>query len=142
MISSISGQVKSGIRGAFRLSLMRMGLDLRGMMLITANLEECDALDGKDLFSDHSTIDLTLQWIRIGFSDQLDTLYSNTKEHHEDPLSHTVFTDLPGGFEPHIRVRALAVRLCEIPCYLKVVIPKVRNCQEEQGEAAAVDAER
>ena len=59
-----------------------MGLDCGGMMLITANLEECDALGGKDLFSDYHSIDLTLQWIRIGFSDQLDTLLTNTKEHH------------------------------------------------------------
>ena len=60
MIRSISGQVKSGIRGARRLSLTRMGLDLGGMMLITTNLEECDALSGKDLLSDHHTIDVTL----------------------------------------------------------------------------------
>ena len=60
MIQSISGQVKSGMRGAFLLSLTRMGLDLGGMMLITANLEECEALSGKDLLSDFMTIDLTL----------------------------------------------------------------------------------
>ena len=48
------------MRGAFFLSLTRMGLDLGGMMLITTNLEECDALGGKDLMHDHLTIDLTL----------------------------------------------------------------------------------
>ena len=60
MIQSMSGQVKSGTRGAFRFSLTKIGLDLEGMMLITANLEECDALGGKDLLHDHLTIDLTL----------------------------------------------------------------------------------
>ena len=89
MIQSISGQVKSGMRGARRLSLTRMGLDLGGMMLITANLEECDALSGKDLFSDHLTIDLTLGKSGVGRGDHLDTLCANTQEHHENPLSHT-----------------------------------------------------
>ena len=89
MIQSISGQVKSGMRGAFLLSLTRMGLDLGGMMLITANLEECDALSGKDLFSDHLTIDLTLGKSGVGRGDHLDTLCANTQEHHENPLSHT-----------------------------------------------------
>ena len=85
----MSGQVKSGMRGARRLSLTRMGLDLGGMMLITANLEECDALSGKDLFSDHLTIDLTLGKSGVGRGDHLDTLCANTQEHHENPLSHT-----------------------------------------------------
>ena len=58
-------------------------------MLITANLEECDALSGKDLFSDHVTIDLTLGKSGVGRGDHLDTLRTNAKEHHEDPLSHT-----------------------------------------------------
>ena len=89
MIQSISGQVKSGTRGARRFNLTRMGLDLGGMMLITANLEECDALSGKDLFSDHLTIDLTLGKSGVGFSDHLDALCANTQEHHENPLSHT-----------------------------------------------------
>lgn len=60
MIQSISGQVKSGMRGAFRLSFTRIGLDRGGMMLITTNLEECDALGGQDLLGDHGSIDLTL----------------------------------------------------------------------------------
>ena len=74
MIRSISGQVKSGMRGARRLSLTRMGLDLGGMMLITTNLEECDALSGQDLFSDHVTIDVTLRQSGIGCGDHLETL--------------------------------------------------------------------
>ena len=74
MIQSISGQVKSGMRGALRLSLTRMGLDLGGMMLITTNLEECDALGGQYLLDDHLTIDVTLRQVGIGFSDHLDTL--------------------------------------------------------------------
>ena len=89
MIQSISGQVKSGMRGAFLLSLTRMGLDLGGMMLITTNLEECDALSGQYLLDDHVTIDVTLGKSGVGFSDHLDTLRTNAKEHHEDPLSHT-----------------------------------------------------
>jgi hypothetical protein len=89
MIQSISGQVKSGMRGAFLLSLTRMGLDLGGMMLITANLEECDALSGQYLLDDHVTIDVTLGKSGVGRGDHLDTLRTNAKEHHEDPLSHT-----------------------------------------------------
>jgi hypothetical protein len=89
MIQSISGQVKSGMRGAFLLSLTRMGLDLGGMMLITANLEECDALGGQYLLDDHLTIDVTLGKSGVGRGDHLDTLRTNAKEHHEDPLSHT-----------------------------------------------------
>ena len=83
------GQVKSGMRGAFRFSLTRMGLDLGGMMLITTNLKECDAFGGKDLLHDHLTIDLTLWQSGVGFSDHLDTLCANAQEHHENPLSHT-----------------------------------------------------
>ena len=89
MIASISGQVKSGMRGARRLSLTRIGLDLGGMMLITTNLEECDAFGGKDLPSDHVTIDVTLCQMGIGFSDQLHTLYTHAEEHHQHPLNHT-----------------------------------------------------
>ena len=89
MIQSISGQVKSGMRGAFLLSLTRMGLDLGGMMLITANLEECDAFNVENLLSDFMTIDLTLGKSGVGRGDHLDTLRTNAKEHHEDPLSHT-----------------------------------------------------
>jgi hypothetical protein len=89
MIQSISGQVKSGMRGAFLLSLTRIGLDLGGMMLITTNLEECDALSGQYLLDDHLTIDVTLGKSGVGRGDHLDTLRTNAKEHHEDPLSHT-----------------------------------------------------
>ena len=89
MIQSISGQVKLGTRGAFRFSLTRIGLDLGGMMFITANLEECDALSGKDLLDDHLTIDLTLAKGGIGRGDHLDALRGDTEEHHEDPLNHT-----------------------------------------------------
>ena len=89
MMPSMSGQVKSGTRGAFRFNLTRMGLDLGGMMLITTNLKECDALGGKDLLDDHLTIDLTLSVSGVGFSDHLDALCANAKEHHEHPLNHT-----------------------------------------------------
>ena len=89
MIPSMSGQVKSGMRGAFRFSLTRIGLDRGGMMLITANLEECDALGGQYLLDDHLTIDLTLRQGGVGCGDQLDTLRTNAEEHHEDPLNHT-----------------------------------------------------
>ena len=89
MIPSMSGQVKSGMRGAFRFNLMRMGLDLGGMMLITTNLEECDALGGQDLPRDHVTIDVTLCESGIGRGDELDTLCANAEEHHEHPLNHT-----------------------------------------------------
>ena len=89
MIQSISGQVKSGTRGAFRFNLTRIGLDLGGMMLITANLKECDAFSGQYLLDDHLTIDLTLRQGCVGRSDHLDTLCANTQEHHENPLSHT-----------------------------------------------------
>jgi hypothetical protein len=102
MIQSISGQVKSGMRGAFRFNLTRMGLDRGGMMLITTNLEECDALSGKDLFSDHGSIDLTLAKGGVGRGDHLDALRTNAEEHHEDPLSHTDIYGVEGGFEPHI----------------------------------------
>ena len=74
MISLISGQVKSGTRGARRFNLTRMGLDLGGMMFITTNLEECDTLGVENLLSDHHTIDLTLCMSGVGFSDELDTL--------------------------------------------------------------------
>jgi hypothetical protein len=80
-----------------------MGLDLGGMMLITTNLEECDAFSGQYLLSDHSTIDLTLGKSGVGRGDHLDALRTNTEEHHQYP-THTVFTDLGGGFEPHIRL--------------------------------------
>ena len=85
----MSGQVKSGTRGAFRFNLTRIGLDLGGMMLITTNLKECDAFSGKYLLDDHLTIDLTLGKSGVGFSDHLDALCANTQEHHENPLNHT-----------------------------------------------------
>ena len=97
----MSGQVKSGTRGAFRFSLTRIGLDRGGMMLITTNLEECDALGGEYLLSDYLTIDLTLRLSGVGCGDHLDALCANAEEHHQHPLNHTVFTDLTGGFEPH-----------------------------------------
>ena len=56
---------------------------------ITANLKECDAFNVENLLSDFMTIDLTLAKGGIGRGDHLDTLRTNAKEHHEDPLSHT-----------------------------------------------------
>ena len=100
MISSISGQVKAGTRGAFRFNLTRMGLDLGGMML-TANLKECDAFSGQYLLSDHLTIDLTLRQGGVGCGDHLDALRTNAKEHHQHP-SHMIIYGVEGGFEPHI----------------------------------------
>ena len=85
----MSGQVKSGTRGAFRFNLTRIGLDLGGMMLITANLEECDAFGGQYLLRDHLTIDLTLGRSGVGRGDHLDALCTNAKEHHQHPLNHT-----------------------------------------------------
>ena len=60
-----------------------------GLAITTANLEECDALSGQYLLDDHVTIDVTLGKSGVGRGDHLDTLRTNAKEHHEDPLSHT-----------------------------------------------------